>query len=102
MNPMKDIEGVEDTRFLTYKMYVSMGNNSVKNSAIKNPEPHAHLHIIEGKSTKYQMNPLKGVEGVRETRLWLAKFQSAWAVTPSKIAIRGDGKSPDRRQHGPE
>ena len=37
MNPMKDVEGVEERRFLTYKAYVSMGNNSVKNSSIKNP-----------------------------------------------------------------
>ena len=51
MNPMKDVGGVQETRFLTYKVYVSMGNNSVKNSSIKNPKPHAHLHIIERKST---------------------------------------------------
>ena len=41
MNPIKDVEGVEETRFLTYKAYVSMGNDSVKNSSIKNPKPHA-------------------------------------------------------------
>ena len=51
MNPVKDVEGVEETRFLTYKAYVSMPNNSIKNSSIKNPEPHAHLHIIGGRST---------------------------------------------------
>ena len=34
-NPMKDVEGVAETRFLTYKVYVYMGNNSVKNSSIK-------------------------------------------------------------------
>ena len=51
MNPMKDIGGVEETRFLTYKAYVSMGNNSVKNSSSKNPKPHAHLHIIGSKAT---------------------------------------------------
>ena len=48
MNPMKDVEGVEETRFLTYKVYVSMGNNSVKNNSIKNPIPHAHIHIMGG------------------------------------------------------
>ena len=48
VNPMKDVEGVEETRFLTYRVYVSMGNNSVKNSSIKNPKPHAHLYIKEG------------------------------------------------------
>ena len=37
MNSMKDEEGVEETSFLTYKAYVSMGNNSVKNSSIENP-----------------------------------------------------------------
>ena len=51
MNPMKDVERVEKTKFLTYKAYVCMGNNSVKNSSIKNPKPHAHLHIIRRKST---------------------------------------------------
>ena len=51
MNPMKDVEGVEETRFLTYKAYVSMGNNSLKNGLIKNPKPHAHLRIIGKKST---------------------------------------------------
>ena len=51
MNLKKDVEGVEETRFLTCKVYVSMGNNSVKNSSIKHLEPHAHLHIIERKST---------------------------------------------------
>ena len=50
MNPMKDVEGVE-TIFLTYKAYVNMGNNSVKNSAINNFKPHAHLYIIGRKST---------------------------------------------------
>ena len=38
MNSMKDVEGVEETRFLTYKVYVSMGNNSVKNCSTKNPK----------------------------------------------------------------
>ena len=45
MNPMKEIEGVEETRFQTYKAYVSTGNNSVKN-----PKPHTHLRIIGRKS----------------------------------------------------
>ena len=85
MNPMKDVEGVEKTRFLICKAYVSMGNNSVKNSSIKNPKPHVHLHITGRKSTKFQMNPMKDVEGVAETRSWLAKFKSPWAITPSKI-----------------
>ena len=35
MNPMEAVEGVEEKRFLTYKAYVSMANNSVKNSSIK-------------------------------------------------------------------
>ena len=30
------------------------------------------------------MNPMKDVEGVVETRSWLAKFKSAWGITPSK------------------
>ena len=65
MNPMKDVEGVEETSFLTYKAYVSMGNNSVKNISIKNLKPHAHLHIIGRKSTQFQMNPMKDVEELR-------------------------------------
>ena len=31
------------------------------------------------------MNPMKDVEAVAETRSWLAKFKSAWEITPSKI-----------------
>ena len=84
MNPMKD-GGLEETRFLTYKAFVSMDNNSVKNSSIKNTKPHAYVHIIGRKSTYFQMNPMKDVEGVVETRSWLAKLKSAWAITPSKI-----------------
>ena len=46
MNPMKDVERVEETRFMTYKAYASMGNNSIKSSYIEIPKPHAHRHII--------------------------------------------------------
>ena len=60
-----------------------MGDNSVKNSSSKNPEPRAHLHIIGRKSTKFSMNLMKDIEGVSETRLWLAKFKSALAITLS-------------------
>ena len=66
------------------KVYVSMGDNSIKNNRIKILKPHAHLLIIGRKSTKFQMNAMKYVEGVAETRSWLAKFKSAWAITPSK------------------
>ena len=45
-----------------------MGDNSVKNSRIKNPKPHAHFHIIGRKSTKFQVNLMKDVGGVAETR----------------------------------
>ena len=65
-----------------------MGDNSVQNSRIKILKPHAHLHIIGKKSTKFQMNPMKDVGRVAETRSWLAKFQSAWAITPSKSQIK--------------
>ena len=51
INPMKDVDGVAEIRYQTYKVYVSMGNNSVKNISIKNPQPHTHLHIIGRKST---------------------------------------------------
>ena len=50
------------------RVYVSMGSNSNKNSQIKILKPHAHLCIIGRKSTKFQMNPMKDVEGVEETR----------------------------------
>ena len=42
MNPIKDV-GVEKTRLLTYKVYVSMGSNSVK---IVQSEIINHIHII--------------------------------------------------------
>ena len=45
-----------------------MGDNSIKNSQIKILKPHAHLHIIGRKPTKFQMNLMKAVGGVAETR----------------------------------
>ena len=45
-----------------------MGDNSVKNSQIKILKPHAHLHIIGRKSTEFQVNLMKDVGGVAETR----------------------------------
>ena len=43
MNLMKDVEGVEETRILTFKAYVSMGNNSVK--IVQSKTLH-HMHIF--------------------------------------------------------
>ena len=40
------------------KVYVSMGNNFIKNSRIKILKPYAHLHMIGRKSTKFQKNPV--------------------------------------------
>ena len=45
-----------------------MDDNSVKNSQIKIPKAYAHLHIIGRKSTKFQVNPMKDVGGVAETK----------------------------------
>ena len=45
-----------------------MGDNSIKNSRIKILKPHAHHHIIGRKSIKFQVNPMKVVGGVAETR----------------------------------
>ena len=45
-----------------------MGVNSIKNSQIKILKPHAHLHIIGGKSTRFQVNLMKDVDGVAEKR----------------------------------
>ena len=45
-----------------------MGDNSVKNSRTKILKPHAHFHIIGRKSTKFQVNPMKDVGVVAETR----------------------------------
>ena len=50
------------------KVEVTMGDNSIKNSRIKILKPHAHLHIIGRKSTKFQVNPMKDVGGVAETK----------------------------------
>ena len=46
------------------KVYVSMGDNSIKNSQTKVLKAHAYLHIIGKKSTKFQMNPMKDAGGV--------------------------------------
>ena len=45
-----------------------MGNNSVRDGQIKIPKPNAHFPIIGRKSTKFQINPIKDVRGVAETR----------------------------------
>ena len=45
-----------------------MGNNSVKISQIKILKSHANLHIIGRKTTKFQVNPMKDIGGVAETR----------------------------------
>ena len=50
------------------KVYVSMGDTSVKNSRIKIQKPHAYLHIRGKKSTKFHVNPMKDVRGVAEIR----------------------------------
>ena len=44
-----------------------MGNNFVKTNQIKILKPHAHLHIIGRKSTKFQVNPMNDIGGVVET-----------------------------------
>ena len=61
-----------------------MGDNSIKNSRIKILKPHAHLHVIGRKSTTFQISPMEDVGEVAEIRSCLAKFKSAWAITPSK------------------
>ena len=65
---------------------VSMGDNSIKNSRIKILRLHADLHIIERKSTKFQVNPTKDVGGVAKTRSWLAKFKSVWVILHQKYS----------------
>ena len=67
MNPIKDV-GVAETRSWLAKF--KMGDNPIKKSQIKILKPHAHLHSIGRKSTKFQMNPMKDVGGVAETRSW--------------------------------
>ena len=50
----------------------SMGENSIKNSRIKIPRSNAHLQIIGRMSKKFQVNLMKDVGGVAETRSWAA------------------------------
>ena len=80
MNQMKDVEGV-----LEIRSWLAKSQSAWAITPSKILKPHAHLHIIGRKSTKFQMNPMKDVGGVAETRSWLAKFKLAWAITPSKI-----------------
>ena len=61
-----------------------MGSHFNKNSQIKILKSDAHLCIKGRKSTKFQINPMKDVEGVEETRFGPTKHMSAWAITPSK------------------
>ena len=46
-----------------------MGSKSIKKRQIEILKPHAHLRIIGRKSTKFQMNLMKSVEGIAETRI---------------------------------
>ena len=57
-----------------------MGDNPVKNNRFKILKPHAHIHIIERKSTQFQVNPMKDVGGVAETRSlgWTATRKDRW------------------------
>ena len=50
------------------KVQVSKDHNSTKNGRNKNEKPHAHLHTIRSRSTKFQINPMKDVGGVAGTR----------------------------------
>ena len=83
MNQMKDVEGVVEIRswLALSKSAWAITPSKSHNKILK---PHAHLHIIGRMSTKFQMNPMKDVGGDAETRSWLAKSKSAWAITPSK------------------
>ena len=67
------------------RVYVSMGSNSNKNSQIKILKQHAHLCIIGRKSTKFQMNPMKDVEAVEETKFLTYKAYVSMGNTLSKI-----------------
>ena len=64
---MKDVGGVAETRSWLAK-FKSAWAITVKNRRIKNPKLHAHLHIIGRTSTKFQVNPMKDVGEVAETR----------------------------------
>ena len=56
---------------------------------VSNPGPLTYesgaLPIALRGPAKFQMNSMRGVGGVAETRSWLAKFKLAWAITLSKI-----------------
>ena len=82
---MKDVEGVAEKRSWLVKFKSAWAITPSKIVEAKLKKTHAHLHIIGKNSTKFQMKPIKDVGGVAETRSWLAKFNSAWAITPSKI-----------------
>ena len=64
-----------------------MGNKSVKNSRIKILKPYAHLHIIGRKPTKFQLNPMKDVGGVVETR----SLRRTDGLTDGRTDRRTDG-----------
>ena len=64
------------------KAKVNMGDKSVNNGRIEILKPHAHLHIIGRKSTKFQVNPMKDVGA--ETR------------SPGRTAGRTEGRTDGR------
>ena len=64
-NPMKDIEGVVETRSWLAKFKSTWVITLSKIFQSKFQKILAHLHIIGRKSTKFQMNPMKDVGGLR-------------------------------------
>ena len=65
---MKDVGGVAETRSWLTKFKTAWAITTSKMVTLKILKPYAHLHIIGRKSTKFQVNLMKDVGGVAETR----------------------------------
>ena len=76
MNLMKAVDGVQETRFLTYKAYVSMGNNSVK--TVQSTRMVVHGQLVEPAVCLSDLYDVFLLDIVRDTRqnLWTMIYRS--------------------------
>ena len=73
-----------------------MGSNSIKKLSTQNSKTTGTSLYRRKENYKFQMNPMKDVEGVVDTRCLTLKCMSAWAITPSKIIL---SKFPEPHAH---
>ena len=70
-----------------------MGDNSIKNSRIKILKAHTRILIIGRQFTKFQVNPMKDVRGVAETRSHGRTAGRTVGRTDGRTVLRTHGRT---------